>query len=290
MAALHIERSQPQVRELPRLFPGPRYAAPAAAVSKGRGDVALAAFAAVQSLRLFRRFPSSTCSRGSIPRHAKKKRQATEFDPIIEYKRVQEDPIGSWSFLEDGEFATRILGVAGVAFLPSLLLTTIVYPPTDEEGVIFQNMFASFAYAFAIASAVTFLLLLRIGGLLDPLNKNLLAKSYVVEDSRDSRQRGSMSPGDGGFYSEVRTKPEDERQRDKLLGEYTTAPAMTRLRKYLVGSIACLAVGWVGGGFSGAEMRADMEPEEEEGACGFGCIPGVEQDDASIMRKMSWMR
>ena len=223
-----------------------------------------------------------------MARQAKKKKRAkTEFDPIVEYRRVQEDPIGSWSFLEDGEFATRVMTFSAVAFLPSLLLTTVVFPLVDEEGIILENMVAAFFYGFAIALTCTFLLLLRIGALLDPLNKNLLAKSYIVEDSRDQRSQRSFSPGDGGYYAVKRVKPEDERQRDKLLGEYTTAPAMGRLRKYVVGSLALLALGWTGGALSGAEMSREMEQEQDEQACGIGCIPGFETDDSTRIARIS---
>ena len=221
-------------------------------------------------------------------RAKKKQREKTEFDPIEEYRRVQEDPIGSWGFLDDGEFATRIVTCSAVAFLPALLLTTVVFPPADEEGIVFENMVASFSYAFALSLSFTFLLLLRVGGLLDPLNKNLLAKSYVVEDSRDQRSQRSLL-GTGGYYAEVRTKPEDERQRDKLLGEYTTAPAMARLRKYLLGAIALAALGWTVGALSGAEMRQNLEREEEEQACGVGCIPGFETTDDTLVKRSSWI-
>eukprot|EP00439_Symbiodinium_sp_Y106_P084651 s662_g26.t1 len=257
---------------------------------QGRCYVALAAsvFVAMKSHSARPSAPSQILAR-VLRRARRKKREETEFDPIVEYRRVQEDPIGALSFLEDGEFATRVLACSAAAFLPALLLTTIVFPPADEDGIIFQNMIASFFYAIALAFFFTFLLLLRIGGLLDPLNKNLLAKSYIVEDSRDQKSQRNFGPGDGGYYSEVRVKPEDERQRDKLLGEYTTAPAMARLRKYLLGSIALLALGWTGGALSGAEMRQDLEREEEEGACGSGCIPGFDVDDATLVKRSSWI-
>ena len=232
-------------------------------------------------------FRGSRRVRGLVLRRAKKKREETEFDPIVEYRRVQEDPIGSWGFLEDGEFASRILACAAGSFLPGLLLTTLVYPLADQDGVIVENMVASFFYAVAISLTFTFLVLLRIGGLLDPLNKNLLAKSYIVEDSRDQRSQRSFSPGDGGYYAVERVKPEAELKRDQLLGQYETAPAMARLRKYLVGSMALLALGWTAGALSGAEMRRDFEPEEDEQACGVGCIPGFETDNATRASRIS---
>ncbi|CAK9090177.1 Uncharacterized protein SCF082_LOCUS42537 [Durusdinium trenchii] len=146
-----------------------------------------------------------------------------------------------------------------VAFVPSILLSVTVFPPSDEEGIFLPNMLAAFAYGLGLTMAVSFLLLLRISSLLDPLNKGLKATSYLVEDSRNKRSL----PGDGGYYSEVRQKTKEEVQRDQLLGEYQTNPAMGRLRKYLVGAAALSVLGWVLGSISGGEMSLNEEWRDE---------------------------
>lgn len=217
------------------------------------------------------------CRRSSKrPRRAKKRRQSA-FDPIVEYKRVQEDPLGSWGFLEEDDFAQRIVSFAAVAFVPSLLLSVAVFPPSNEDGIFLPNMLAAFSYGVGLTMAVTFILLLRISSFVDPLNKNLKATSYVVEDSRSQRSLA----GDGGYYMERRQKTSDEIQRDQLLGEYQTGPAMSRLRKYLLGAAAVSALGWIVGSVSGGEMSL-REDEEDERKCGTRCIPGLMTDDTNI--------
>lgn len=217
------------------------------------------------------------CRRSSkLLRRAKKRRQSA-FDPIVEYKRVQEDPLGSWGFLEEDDFARRIVSFAAVAFVPSLLLSVAVFPPSDEDGIFLPNMLAAFSYGVGLTMAVTFILLLRISSFVDPLNKNLKATSYVVEDSRSQRSLA----GDGGYYMERRQKTSDEIQRDQLLGEYQTGPAMSRLRKYLLGAAAVSALGWIVGSVSGGEMSL-REDEEDERKCGTRCIPGLMTDDTNI--------
>ncbi|CAK9107779.1 unnamed protein product [Durusdinium trenchii] len=215
----------------------------------------------------------------AVRRRAKPKRRESAFDPIAEYKRVQSDPLGSWGFLEEEEFAQRMASFTAVAFVPSILLSVTVFPPSDEEGIFLPNMLAAFAYGLGLTMAVSFLLLLRISSLLDPLNKGLKATSYLVEDSRNKRSL----PGDGGYYSEVRQKTKEEVQRDQLLGEYQTNPAMGRLRKYLVGAAALSVLGWVLGSISGGEMSLN-EDEEDERKCGTRCIPGLMTDDSGIQR------
>ncbi|CAJ1459872.1 unnamed protein product [Effrenium voratum] len=214
---------------------------------------------------------------------AKKKRQETPYDPIVEYRRVQEDPIGSWGFLEDDEFAKKMLGFSSVSFLISLVLSTTVFPVSNEEGILLPNMAAAFCYALGLGMATTFVLLLRVSSFVDPLNKNLKARSFIVEDRRDPNTRRAFSPGDGGFYSERVQKSTDEIQRDKLLGEYQTGPAMARLRKYLLGAFGLSVLGWVSGSFTGGEMGI-REDADEEFACGSRCIPGLMTDDTRIQR------
>lgn len=240
-------------------------ASPASASALGQGSRCALALAAAVAQRSFR-----------APRRAKKKRQSA-FDPIVEYKRVQEDPLGSWGFLEEDEFTKRVVSFAAVAFVPSLLLSVAVFPPSDEDGVFLPNMLAAFSYGVGLTMAVTFILLLRISSFVDPLNKNLKATSYVVEDSRSQRSLA----GDGGYYMERRQKTSDEIQRDQLLGEYQTGPAMSRLRKYLLGAAAVSALGWIVGSVSGGEMSL-REDEEDERKCGTRCIPGLMTDDTNI--------
>lgn len=233
--------------------------------------VAAATFAAAFTSRRY------VSRRTGCARHAQKKRRASAFDPIVEYKRVQDDPLGSWGFLEEDEFTKRIVSFAAVAFVPSLLLSVAVFPPSDEDGIFLPNMVAAFSYGLGVCMAVTFILLLRISSFVDPLNKNLKATSYVVEDSRSQRSLA----GDGGYYSERRKKTNDEIQRDQLLGEYQTGPAMGRLRKYLLGTACLSALGWILGGTSGGEMSL-RDDEDEERKCGTRCIPGLMTDDSNI--------
>ncbi|CAJ1390546.1 unnamed protein product [Effrenium voratum] len=129
--------------------------------------------------------------------------------------------VRSWGFLEDDEFAKKMLGFSSVSFLISLVLSTTVFPVSNEEGILLPNMAAAFCYALGLGMATTFVLLLRVSSFVDPLNKNLKARSFIVEDRRDPNTRrasGSVQ------------KSTDEIQRDKLLGEYQTGPAMARLR------------------------------------------------------------
>ncbi|CAL1144099.1 unnamed protein product [Cladocopium goreaui] len=251
-------------------------------------------------------------------------------------------------FEEEDDFAQRIVSFAAVAFVPSLLLSVAVFPPSNEalifgrlvdlwglaetalgDGIFLPNMLAAFSYGVGLTMAVTFILLLRISSFVDPLNKNLKATSYVVEDSRSQRSLA----GDGGYYSssaeeglvdeatsgngvldtfemlpratflpatryavasvERRQKTSDEIQRDQLLGEYQTGPAMSRLRKYLLGAAAVSALGWIVGSVSGGEMslREDEEDERKcgtlvaaaaENSIGTRCIPGLMTDDTNI--------
>eukprot|EP00434_Breviolum_minutum_P010559 symbB.v1.2.009314.t1/scaffold585.1/size314277/4 len=76
-------------------------------------------------------------------------------------------------------------------------------------------------------------------------------------------------------------KTTDEIQRDQLLGEYQTGPAMGRLRKYLLGTACLSALGWILGGTSGGEMSL-RDDEDEERKCGTRCIPGLMTDDSNI--------
>ena len=49
--------------------------------------------------------------------------------------------------------------------------------PSAQEGIFVPNMLAAFAYAVGLTMAVAFILLLRISSFVDPLNKNLKARS-----------------------------------------------------------------------------------------------------------------
>eukprot|EP00438_Fugacium_kawagutii_P014914 Skav233163 [mRNA] locus=scaffold1620:33763:37420:- [translate_table: standard] len=78
----------------------------------------------------------------------------------------------------------------------------------------------------------------------------------------------------------MRKKTTDEIQRDQLLGEYQTGPAMARLRKYLLGAAALSALGWIVGSVSGGEMLG--AGNHWPLGAGSNCIPGLMTDDSNI--------
>jgi len=100
--------------------------------------------------------------------------------------------------------------------------------------------------------------------------------------------------GAGGAYSYNQVKTQEDIDRDRLLANYETEPAIGRIRVYLLATLPAIATSLAGSATLGEIRKATEEEEDfDEGValvdgnwkfvkkqkkkvCGTGCIPGLE--------------
>lgn len=250
---------------------------------------ALAGITAASSVLVVRRqrhAHSATHSGAVAVRARSAKGDSNDMDPTYRYNQLKENFFGSWLFLEDDAFAIRLFVVFVVGFALATVLLVNIYPPLDTDGdIAINNLAASFLIGCGLSLLLVVGTLLWLGGQLDRVNRLLQTKAIVLEvDPTNEKTSGTY-----GFYTTVARKSEDDAKRDKLVATYSTEPALSRVRTYLVASVVCSAVAWVGGTNVGGEvlMAEEDEEGEEDGVyrdnsgaddikrCKGGCLPGA---------------
>jgi hypothetical protein len=217
-----------------------------------------------------------------------------EFEPINVYKKLKADFIGAWGSLGDGDFALRLFGIFVVGLVPGAYFGNLVFQTDDPETG--QLVPINAAAAALVASTIGFSFLLMILVVLafkwDEVNKLLQRSQYVVE--YDPTQKMDFGSGSGGAYSYNQVKTQEDIDRDRLLANYETEPAIGRIRVYLLATLPAIATSLAGSATLGEIRKAAPEKEEEgdnvalvDGAwkfvpkqkkkvCGTGCVPGLE--------------
>lgn len=137
-------------------------------------------------------------------------------DAIAEFQALKEDPLASWSLLGDENFLARMLTVLFLAFFPCALLTSKVYPISDEMGQLLpNNIMADVAFGFSAAAFFLIAVLLRIGYRQVEVNQLLRQRTifmetggggYFVQKKSTSNQR-SLSKFAWQSFHTLLTKP-----------------------------------------------------------------------------------
>eukprot|EP00929_Paragymnodinium_shiwhaense_P059182 TRINITY_DN29633_c0_g2_i1.p1 TRINITY_DN29633_c0_g2~~TRINITY_DN29633_c0_g2_i1.p1 ORF type:complete len:336 (-),score=86.40 TRINITY_DN29633_c0_g2_i1:276-1283(-) len=184
------------------------------------------------------------------------------FEPIAEFRAIRDNTVGSWGFLDDEEFAIRIVTVFGGAFVPGLAFMSAVFPFTDTAGgLALKNVVADFFFAAFISSVAVLGVLLYMAQQWSTVDKALRKEKYTVE--YDPTAKMDYTSGPGGAYSYQQVKSQKAVQRDRLIAEYDVEPALNRLRTFLAASVVAVLVMPAVGSSMGAEMKL-APPEEEE--------------------------
>jgi len=180
--------------------------------------------------------------------------------PIDEYRELKDDQFAALGFLDSQDLLLRIAAIFAAVFIPSLALTTYVYPPFGEQGeLFFPNVAAALVFAAASGSSIVFAVVISLTQKFDNVTKSLQRSSYYVEF--DGTKGLDYGGGAGGAYSYTRTKTDEQQQKDKLIAETETEPATGRLRTYLLGSIATTIVSFTVAGNVGGVARPAAEEE-----------------------------
>jgi len=215
---------------------------------------------------------------------------AKEFEPVSEYRALKEDTLASWGFLNDQDFALRVLAVFAVGLVPGVAFGVAVFPAQNEDGeLLVRNIAAASLLGAFLALCLLLAVVFRLAGQWDSVNKLLQRKRYFVE--YDPTKKLDYGSGSGGAYSFTQTKAQKDVDRDRLLAQYETEPVVSRLRVYLVGTLAATVSAFAGSVSVGGEIGLAKEEEEEEEdeesqlyyrakktECKAGCLPGLETD------------
>ncbi|CAE8596305.1 unnamed protein product [Polarella glacialis] len=222
--------------------------------------------------------------RGSLAlRHASRRKVGMdEIDPTKEYQALQEDALGSWGFLSDDEWRSRVLLLSAASIVIGTGLTSVVYPPVDGESgeVSVRNVVADILFGSGIGSVLVISVLLFLGSKLSGVNKMLQQKSFILESNS---QENAPS---GGFYTTEQKKSQESVRKDRLVATYSTEPALARLRVSLGIAFLGSAAVWAAGTTVGGDLTMAAQEDEEETAdgdpgaenirrCKGGCLPGV---------------
>jgi len=193
----------------------------------------------------------------------RKKREPEDVDPVAEYNSVKEDPFGSWFFIEDDEFMTRVAILFSVGFIPIFLILCTVFPILSDAGQLqLNNLATDIFYASGIGVILVLLLCFWAGLRITEVDKILRRKSIVLEyDPSNEQTSGTM-----GFYTTVQQKTEVTAKRDRLIATYSVEPALSRLRSSLLVALVLAPCALAAGGASGGVVkpRRKLTPEEEE--------------------------
>uniref|UniRef100_A0A7S4STS9 Uncharacterized protein n=1 Tax=Alexandrium monilatum TaxID=311494 RepID=A0A7S4STS9_9DINO len=231
-------------------------------------------------------------SRAARPRESAAAEAAKEFEPVAEYRALKDDMLSSWGFLGDQDFAIRALAVFIAGLVPGISFGAAVFPLRSEETgeLLVRNTVAASLLGAFLALCLLLAVIYRLAGQWDSVNKLLQRRAYYVE--YDPTKKMDYGSGSGGAYSFKQAKSEKEMERDRLLAEYETEPAVSRLRVYLLGTLAAAGSAIAGSLSVGGEIGLAREEEEEEEedevsamfykgkktVCKEGCIPGLEKD------------
>jgi len=182
------------------------------------------------------------------------------FEPIAEFKAIKENPVGSWGFLDDMDFAKRTATLFAAAFLVGAVFMSWVFPPLDASvGLVVKNLLADAFFAAGIGAVVVVTAILYMGQQWSNVDRALRKEKFTVE--YDPTAKMDYTSGPGGAYSYEQVKTTKAAQRDRLIAEYDVEPALTRVRSYLAASLlASLAMPALGSSM-GAEMN--MAPPED---------------------------
>lgn len=232
---------------------------------------------------------------GRSARRGRAKRTEDKLDPLAEYQAAKSDPVVAWVFAEKDEEAYGPMAtVFGVCLIPAAFIASSIFPFTAEGSgeILPRNILATTLFSTGVALIPVLAVIIIAAFRLVEVNKLLRQNSFVVEVDPVT---GDQSSGTGGYYTKLQTKNQDDVKRDRLVSDYSTEPALARLRVVLGAWAAASAVAWIGGTSAGGEVRmapeelSELDEEDDPGArdmskCGAGCVPGV----GSKVGRITW--